>query len=140
MGIIQTEKNRQRRLIDPIFAANEKKKGKRYRETHPEQRKASTRKYDQTHPEQKRKNKAIRRAREAAAPFIEHVELDVLYLRDKRICQLCYKKCRRKDASGDHIIPVSLGGPTSYQNMVLAHRSCNVAKNNRTIIQQMRLF
>jgi 5-methylcytosine-specific restriction endonuclease McrA len=74
------------------------------------------------------------------APFIETVLIDVLYLRDRGICQLCYKRCSKKAATVDHVIPLSLGGAHSYQNTVLAHHSCNSKKSNRLIPQQQRLF
>jgi 5-methylcytosine-specific restriction endonuclease McrA len=100
--------------------------------------------HDQT-PEEKRaqnhRHHHQRRAAKAKAPQIEPVDLNVLFIRDKGICQLCYKRCRRSQASNDHIIPLSEGGAHTYQNCVLAHRSCNSQKGNRhTIPQQQRLF
>jgi len=80
------------------------------------------------------------RARIRSNPYIEAVYLDVLYVRDKGICQICLERCPRTEASRDHIIPVTRGGPTSYSNMVLAHKRCNSRKGNRTVTQQMRLF
>jgi 5-methylcytosine-specific restriction endonuclease McrA len=70
----------------------------------------------------------------------ETVLLSVIYTRDKGICQLCHKKCARKDASRDHVIPISEGGDHTYQNCVLAHRWCNISKGNRPFPQQQRLF
>jgi 5-methylcytosine-specific restriction endonuclease McrA len=139
-GILLTEKNRQRRLIDKAFAANEKQKHARSRAKHLEKSRASARARYRKHPEKFRAHVDRRRARIAAAPFIEYVDLEILFKRDNGICQLCYKKCRREDASADHVIPVSLGGATSYQNEVLAHLACNIRKNNRNVVQQMRLF
>jgi 5-methylcytosine-specific restriction endonuclease McrA len=100
--------------------------------------------HDQT-PEEKRaqnsRHHQQRRAAKAKAPHLEYVDLDVLFERDKGICQLCYKRCRRSQASNDHIIPLSEGGAHTYQNCVLAHRSCNSQKGNRhNIAQQQRLF
>jgi 5-methylcytosine-specific restriction endonuclease McrA len=83
---------------------------------------------------------ARRRARKAEAPFIEDVDLEYLYQRDNGVCQLCFKRCRRVDASRDHIIPLSKGGEESKRNAVLAHLSCNSSKGNRTIPQNLRLW
>ena len=84
---------------------------------------------------------ARRRARLAKAPFIEVVVRDILYARDRGICQICLQRCPKDEASCDHIIPVSLGGETSYRNCVLAHISCNARKGARASIpQQLRLF
>lgn len=68
------------------------------------------------------------------------VDLDLLYKRDKGICQLCHKHVPRNKASRDHIVPLSKGGEHSYKNCVLAHLSCNASKGNRTVAQQQRLF
>jgi 5-methylcytosine-specific restriction endonuclease McrA len=83
-----------------------------------------------------------RRAIENSIPFIEEVDIEVLFKRDKGICGLCHKPVRNlKQASRDHIIPVTVqGSEHSYRNMVLAHKSCNSKKGNRTATQQMRLF
>jgi hypothetical protein len=83
-----------------------------------------------------------RRAIENNIPFIEEVDIAVLFKRDKGICGICHKPVRNlKEASRDHIIPVTVeGSEHSYRNMVLAHTSCNSSKGNRTVIQQMRLF
>jgi 5-methylcytosine-specific restriction endonuclease McrA len=83
-----------------------------------------------------------RRALMYGIPFIEKVEIAVLYLREKGICGICHKHVRHiSRASRDHIIPVTMeGSEHSYRNMVLAHRSCNSRKGNRTVAQQMRLF
>lgn len=71
----------------------------------------------------------------------QKINLDILYERDNRECQICHKKCQRKDASRDHVIPRSEGGEDSYQNCVLAHLRCNTSKGNRHVIpQQQRLF
>jgi 5-methylcytosine-specific restriction endonuclease McrA len=80
------------------------------------------------------------RARKNGNPYIEDVSTEVIYKREKGICQLCHKPCKRTEASQDHIIPVSLGGETSYRNIVLAHKKCNSAKQARTVPQQMRLI
>jgi 5-methylcytosine-specific restriction endonuclease McrA len=96
-------------------------------------------------PEEKRaqnnRHHQQRRAAKAQAPAIERVDLDVLFKRDRGICQICHKRCLRKQASNDHIIPLSEGGVHTYQNCVLAHGSCNAKKGNRhNIPQQQRLF
>jgi 5-methylcytosine-specific restriction endonuclease McrA len=92
-------------------------------------------------PDKAEAEKSRRRAREANVLFVEPVVLNVLYVRDKGICQICHLRCKRKDASRDHVIPVSEGGEHSYRNCVLAHKWCNSKKGNRhTIPQQQRLF
>jgi len=55
-------------------------------------------------------------------------QLKYLINRDKRICWICVLDVDYEDASRDHLIPRSMGGPNSIWNIRLAHRACN---NNR---------
>jgi 5-methylcytosine-specific restriction endonuclease McrA len=87
-----------------------------------------------------------RRALEQNIPYVEEVDIAVLFVRDRGICSICHKRVRRfKDGSvqgsRDHIIPVTMpGSEHSYKNMALAHTWCNSRKGNRAVPQQMRLF
>lgn len=54
-----------------------------------------------------------------------------MYIRDQFICQYCGIKVG-KNASLDHVIPKSRGGPTEYTNCVTSCRKCNNLKGNRT--------
>lgn len=86
-------------------------------------------------------NTATRRALKRGVPITERVRIDVLIVRDHGICGLCHTPVARKDASVDHIIPISHGGEHSYRNTQLAHRGCNCRKGNRaTIPSQLRMF
>jgi len=67
------------------------------------------------------------------------VNLDVLGARDNWKCHICGRKVKRKNASADHIIPVSRGGRTSMENLALAHLSCNARRGAGRIPAQMRL-
>ena len=72
------------------------------------------------------------------------VTLEKLALRDNNVCQICgepvdwndyivvngIKICGDKYPSKDHIYPKSKGGPTSWDNMQLAHRGCNTLKRD----------
>lgn len=111
-------------------------KNSHYSQTHREERRAYFRKF----PDIARNNARIRRARKRNAPYVEKVELQVVYERDKAICTLCHMKVVRSAASIDHVIPLSKGGEHSYRNCVLAHRRCNSSKGNRPVPQQMRLL
>jgi 5-methylcytosine-specific restriction endonuclease McrA len=55
-----------------------------------------------------------------------------LLIRDNCTCQYCSKHLTREDATIDHVQPRSRGGDTSWENVVLACRKCNIRKASRT--------
>jgi 5-methylcytosine-specific restriction endonuclease McrA len=115
-------------------------KRQQYARTHRAEENARLRAYYKKFPERLQAKRSREYARKTHTLHIEDVSLDVLYARDRGICQLCYTRCLRTEATRDHIIPISQQGETSYRNIVLAHRRCNSRKRNTLVIQQMRLF
>lgn len=57
---------------------------------------------------------------------------DNIYLRDEFTCQYCTDRVPLKDLTLDHVLPLAQNGPTSWDNVVTACRSCNQKKGNRT--------
>ena len=55
-----------------------------------------------------------------------------VYARDNTMCQYCGKKFSTQELSLDHVIPRSLGGRTSWENLVCACVYCNAKKGGRT--------
>lgn len=53
-----------------------------------------------------------------------------LHLRDMFTCQYCYTKLPQKDLTLDHVIPISRGGKTNWNNIVSACKPCNGKKGN----------
>ena len=77
----------------------------------------------------------------------EDITLTSLIKKEKNVCHICGKKCNRKDyvitkqgyfiagksyPSIDHVIPVSKGGTHTWDNVKLAHMSCNSIKSNNS--------
>lgn len=67
--------------------------------------------------------------------FVEHVDINAIYKRDRWTCQLCGKRVNKNlnyphplSASLDHVIPISKGGRHMPANVQLAHWRCNVSK------------
>lgn len=54
-----------------------------------------------------------------------------IYARDRNLCQYCGKKYSTPELSLDHIIPRSMGGKTTWENIVCACTKCNVKKGGR---------
>ena len=61
-----------------------------------------------------------------------------LYLRDEASCQYCSTPLQRNQITLDHVQPVSKGGKTSWENIVLACGPCNSRKGNRTDIKPLK--
>ena len=54
-----------------------------------------------------------------------------LYIRDLYTCQYCYIELPRKELTLDHVIPISRGGKTSWENIVASCKTCNISKGNK---------
>ena len=55
-----------------------------------------------------------------------------IFYRDHNRCQYCGDVFRQKDLNLDHVIPLSRGGRSSWENVVCACVPCNTRKGNRT--------
>lgn len=55
-----------------------------------------------------------------------------VYLRDQGLCGYCGRHGRPEDMTLDHVQPVSRGGKSTWDNILLACRECNARKDNRT--------
>ncbi len=67
--------------------------------------------------------------------FVPHVPMPTkagIYRRDRGVCAYCGRSVACSEASMDHIIPRSLNGPSTWDNLVNACRRCNEKKANRT--------
>jgi 5-methylcytosine-specific restriction endonuclease McrA len=56
-----------------------------------------------------------------------------LFTRDNYECQ--FNNCKRKATTRDHVYPESLGGPSTWTNLVAACGECNNKKANKTLDQ-----
>jgi len=54
-----------------------------------------------------------------------------VYLRDNCQCQYCGAKIERKDATLDHVLPVSKGGKSTWENCTTACGPCNANKSDQ---------
>jgi len=55
-----------------------------------------------------------------------------IFARDGNHCQYCGKKYHTNELSLDHVIPKSIGGKSTWTNIVCACMKCNVRKGGRT--------
>ncbi|MGA7613823.1 MAG: HNH endonuclease [Thermoanaerobaculia bacterium] len=54
-----------------------------------------------------------------------------IYLRDGNRCQYCGKRFSSSELSLDHVVPISRGGKSTWDNVVCACLPCNVRKGNK---------
>jgi len=55
-----------------------------------------------------------------------------VYLRDNGQCQYCGDKIERKESTLDHVVPVSKGGKSTWENCTTACAPCNSNKSDKT--------
>jgi 5-methylcytosine-specific restriction endonuclease McrA len=53
-----------------------------------------------------------------------------VFLRDGYVCQYCGVRVNSRSATLDHVLPVSLGGKSNFENCVCACSRCNGIKGN----------
>ena len=58
-----------------------------------------------------------------------------VFLRDQYTCLYCDHGVTKSTATMDHVIPLSLGGKTNWENIVTSCSKCNAAKGNKTIMK-----
>jgi 5-methylcytosine-specific restriction endonuclease McrA len=64
-----------------------------------------------------------------------------VFLRDGYVCQYCGDDVSKKTATLDHVLPVSHGGKTTFENTVTACGPCNASKgNNKKIVPKVKPF
>jgi len=64
-----------------------------------------------------------------------------VFLRDGYVCQYCGDDVSKKSATLDHVLPVSHGGKTTFENTVTACGPCNANKgNNKKIVPKVKPF
>lgn len=82
----------------------------------------------------------IKRRRMKGGTKTEPIDLRVLAERDGWRCAICRGLVTRETWSQDHVIPLSKGGPHTYENVVLAHRDCNSKRGAGAFPIQAPLF
>ena len=90
--------------------------------------------------------KCARRRLKIKGAFVDRgISVQALFVRDGGVCHICGQQCDYEDyivkgntfiagnqyPSVDHIVPLTLGGTHSWDNVKLAHRRCNSLKGGR---------
>ena len=67
------------------------------------------------------------------------ISLEEIAERDNNKCGICGRYVPIKERSLDHIIPIALGGSHTFENVQLAHLSCNKSRGLARKPAQLRL-
>lgn len=62
-----------------------------------------------------------------------------VFLRDGYTCQYCNTSLSKRQATLDHVLPISKGGRSTYENTVCACIDCNARKGNDTKIKPIKM-
>jgi 5-methylcytosine-specific restriction endonuclease McrA len=62
-----------------------------------------------------------------------------LYLRDMFTCQYCNTPLTQQELTLDHVLPLSKGGKTTWENIVASCKPCNWSKGNDEHIKPKRM-
>jgi 5-methylcytosine-specific restriction endonuclease McrA len=73
----------------------------------------------------RRRDKQVRSKRIKSNARRETIDLPRLAKRDGWQCHICKRKVTRKNWSHDHLVPLSVGGSHTWDNVALAHALCN---------------
>ena len=58
-----------------------------------------------------------------------------VFLRDQYTCLYCNTSLTRSGATMDHVVPLSRGGKTNWENIATSCSHCNATKGNKTIMK-----
>lgn len=114
-------------------AQNRAKTWKKYYAAHSEELIAKQLERQRANPELKAAYDSAYYARTRGSVDAENFTLDEIYRRDGGECHLCEEPVSRDQATMDHVIPASLGGPHTRANVRLAHRSCNSSRKTMPV-------
>lgn len=64
-----------------------------------------------------------------------------VFLRDERACQYCGIELTLNTFTMDHVLPISKGGKTNFENIVVSCAHCNATKgNNHKIVPKRKPY
>ena len=119
------------------YRTNAARRAAAWREANPELKAANNREWRLANPEASRRHSRtdthIWRAKRAGSEVIERVDYGRVMRESDGNCALCGLPMEPQEMSLDHIIPLSMGGNHTYENVQVAHISCNAAKGGNEL-------
>ena len=71
---------------------------------------------------------------------VERIPRAYIIERDASRCHMCRKKCKPNEIQLDHVIPISVGGTHTLENIRVACATCNLSKGARVRYEQLMLI
>lgn len=78
---------------------------------------------------------SFRRALKAKVPTASGITRERVFAKSGGKCYICGFHLTFNEMTIDHVYPLSRGGPHTMGNVEAAHRSCNEAKGDRTLLE-----
>jgi 5-methylcytosine-specific restriction endonuclease McrA len=124
---------KQRRIADETYRLKERAKSRRWRVNHPEQM-ANILKDYANRPTSRTAKKSRDHARRATknGSLADKLDFNKIWNLSCGICYLCGDFVSRGTEQYDHVIPISKNGTHTYNNVKVAHSTCNQRKYNKT--------
>lgn len=104
-----------------------------YRDANREHLREWQRAYRHANMERMRQSWRLNRAKRRGAQRGQLVDLNLIWQRDGGICHICGGLVAPDDVHFDHVIPLSKGGPHTYDNIKVAHSACNLRKRDKLL-------
>lgn len=113
-------------------------KAARWRKANPEKQAAAQKRWNDAHPEHIQEYPNRFRAKKLGLQA-DKLDYAAIAERDQDICHICKEPVdlavdtyHPRSRTFDHVIPLVKGGPHTADNVKVAHRLCNVRKDNLT--------
>ena len=102
-----------------------------YDATHREEKAIRAARHYQENPELYAEKRHRWYARKKNSPLRDRIYRRVVFARDNGVCRICQRPVDPKKWDLDHVVPLSRNGTHTYDNVAVAHPSCNRAKGAR---------
>src|SRR5581483_6330466 len=115
-----------------------RERSRAYRKANPDKVREALRDWYRRHPEVVAQRNALRRAR-TEGTAAERFAPSEIYERDGGRCHICKRPVSASRFHLDHLIPLSLGGPHTRENVAIAHPRCNIKRGAGKLPAQLRM-
>lgn len=109
-----------------------------WRKNNLEKARELTRLWQRRNPDKKQESVTRRRVRQIGNGCEKYSRAAVIK-RDNSRCHICGKLVKKTELTLDHLIPISQGGPDTFNNVSVAHKSCNSKRGPGRIPAQLLL-